>query len=782
VSAFIFCIKNKIKKMKLKKYYGVLKSINLFFLICFLFLNIVIAKSEEGGVLVQEEKIEEKTEEIKEVEVKEKEESKEEEKIDEKEIVPKAEEKDSAEDIKKEEEDSQSSVNEETENMKQTEEKIESPMQIGDINLENKTEVEDLVQKNLVEEGAKSETEGTVKIESIPVMSVEAVGTTSAEKDESAGEKEILKLAEIVFSEIVIGDENDTKNEFIELYNFSDKEIDLKEFSLKRRAKNGPEESNLVSSGSFFGVIGPGEFFVIKNKKFEGANDADLVFSGKYYSIAEDNRIYLRDSEGNLIDAIGWGSCEKDCEENMISAELKEGQSLSRKNLESPKNFLASEFEITSIKTPGEKNVFSKSLKYADSIVFSEVLSNPEGADKNFEWIELENKGFAKANLDGWAIENGSGKRFKLADLELGVGEQKTVFIRNSSFVIRNTNEKLLLINPAEKIVSSISIPGSAPSGVSFGWSEERGWSWQKKQTPNGKNIANQLPIISIKKDKKVYRNTYAIFDASKSKDGDKDKLKFVWDFGDGHKSYLKETKHLYKKKGVYKASLSVKDGFEVVQKDFKVEVKSYPKRELRFTQLLPNPKGKDRGNELIEIENLSSKKVNLFNFYIANGHKSSSVVRHRISDDFILKPGEKRFISNEKVCSFSLLNTEGKVQLLYPDGKKAFEIEYEKEKINEGDIFQLENEDWEWLNVEIPATLAVKTIVEEESAIESDEELMRKINLILSKMTLNGELKICETYLKMQIENWKNSERTPKISLLKRISVNAKFSAQESF
>ncbi len=629
---------------------------------------------------------------------------------------------------------------------------------------EKETGKEDVVESKLVENKARV----------IPKIEIQLLPTDTAKQSNFQG---------IVFSEVVIGDEKSSKNEFIELYNSSNKVIDLESFSLKKKTKSG-SKSTLVSSAKFFGSIGPEEFFVIKNVTCDAGIEADLTFSGKSYSLAKDNRVYLEDSDGNLLDAIGWGDCEGDCEREMIFAELRDGQSLSRKEFKNPRSFLASEFEVTNIVTPGEKNVFSSEFEYPKNIVFSEILSNPEGIDKNAEWVELENRGNKKANLSGWVIENGSGKRFKLDNFEIGQGQLRVVYITNSSFTIRNSNEKLSLINPAEKLVNRILIPGSALSGVSFGWTLERGWSWNRKQTPGIKNVANSLPKIKIKKQKNIYKKTYAIFDAKKSKDRDKDELKFVWDFGDGHKSYLETTKHSYEKNGKYNASLFVKDGFEVVKKDFKVEVKSYPKRKLRLTQLLPNPKGVDKGSEMIEIENLSSKKINLIDFYIATGHKNSSVVRHKILEDFVLKAHEKKFITNEKVCLFSLLNTDGRVELLYPDGKSAFEVEYEKDKIGEGDIFQLSDKKWSWLVFETPKKPKPLVLGEANDIFQNQEADGRnkEIRAILNIITLNDDLKICETYIKMQIENWKNIQENPLLSFRKRVAVSQKFSWEESF
>lgn len=677
-------------------------------------------------------------------------------------------------------------VNKETESVSeeiQTEEADENiEIERAGIKIEKKTEIlsSDESNEEVDSKGSGDENENDEGIEDGNDADEIKKDESEDEDDEEECEEEQDEF-EIIISEVVIGDESSTKNEFVELYNFSEKEIDLKGFSLKKRTKGGSSKSNLVSSSKFSGTIGAGKFFVIKNQKHTGVIDSDLEFSGSSYSITTNNRIYLEDSDGNLVDAIGWGICEKDCEEGIIFDELKEGQSLSARLNDKPKQKYAKKFEVTNIKTPGQENIFSSEIEYPKNVLFSEVLSNPEGTDKNFEWIELENKNMGKIVLSDWVIENGSGKRFKMKEVEMAGLGFGLIQIKDSSFVVRNSNEELKLIDPAENIIDSLSIAESAPSGISFGKTEERGWCWNRKQTPNAKNIANNLPKIEIEKDKKIYKNIYTEFDASETSDKDHDELKFVWDFGDGHKSYQEETKHKYEKNGKYRIFLTVKDGFEELTEDFKITVKSFPRREIRITSLLPNPKGTDSGNEMIEIENLSSKKINLLNFYIATGKKFSSLVRHQILEDFILKPGEKRFISNKKLCKFSLLNKGGKVKLLYPDGKGAFKLEYEKEKIGDDDVFQFNGNRWEWIVANLPTKQFAKQFVSQEDIdkINQETEANKEIKKILNVITHNVELKICETYLKMQIENWRNVRENP-LQFFWRENLNKRMSSMK--
>lgn len=574
------------------------------------------------------------------------------------------------------------------------------------------------------------------------------------EKEESI-DLEIAEIEKVVINEIVIGDDFSTKNDFIELYNYSSKEIDLDGFSLKKKTSGG-SKSNLVSSSKFKGKIGPGKFFVIKNVNYNREILSDTSFSGKSYSIAKNNRVYLHNREGVLVDFIGWGVCGEKCESDLFPFDLVEGVSLSRKKIDKDVEHKKL-FELTGFTTPGEKNVFSSEIVYPEKIGFSEILSNPEGVDKGSEMVELKSGEDSLISLSGWSLENGAGKRFTLKNFSIKAQGFLVIKIENSSFVIRNSKEKLSLINPAGKIVDVVEMTFSAPSGISWGIDSKGEWSWNREKTFGADNKINRLPKIKIKTDKKVYRNIYAEFNASSSYDKDGDALKFVWDFDDGHRSYLAKTKHLFKKKGVYNILLKVSDGYGFSEKKFKVKVKSYPRKKLRLTKIIPNPAGKDKESEEIEIFNHSSKRLNLKNFYLATGavnKKFSSLTKHRIKKDLFIDPGESIIIKNKsKLCAFSLLNKGGRVSLLYPDGKTVDKLEYLKEKIFDDEYFKKEAGGWVW----------VREIDFDDSVDVSDDTKEPSVNssaqFFIEGAFYNEKELLCENLTKVRIDNWKSAQ-----------------------
>jgi len=440
-----------------------------------------------------------------------------------------------------------------------------------------------------------------------------------------------------------------------------------------------------------------------------------------------------------------------------------EGHSLEKKDL---KDGNEKANWVESAKKGGTPFSFFEKKKYSSEIFLNEIIPNPEGIDSKNEWVELFNFSDEKIDLTGWWIENSNGKRFYLESAQINPGNFYVIAISLSSFSIRNRNgDRISLLNPNGEIVDSVSWKESAPSGASYSRRGKGQWEWSQFLTSGRENQFNSLPQIRPKVDEKVYRGLPAVFDASKTSDQDGEELKFIWDFGDGKRSYKKKTSHAYDKKGEYNVKLIVKDSVATVEKVFKVKVRSYSKIKLKIVELEPNPEGNDKGKERLVIKNKSSKKINLKQFIVATGKSSSKVVNHPIYDNFWIRPGKERTLTNKKICYFSLLNSKGTIKLLYPDKKEADKVKYEKEKIEEGEFYHLTEEGWAWTKTNENDSLAeggfeanndksfLITGKEEQPVSAQPTISLRKI-FILGAMSKKE--KICQTSRKIRINNWK--------------------------
>ncbi len=189
--------------------------------------------------------------------------------------------------------------------------------------------------------------------------------------------------------------------------------------------------------------------------------------------------------------------------------------------------------------------------------------------------------------------------------------------------------------------------------------------------------------------------------------------MKYVWDFGDGKKSYFKKTSHKYLATGKYTVTLSVSDDSQTIEKSFVIEVKNIPRPDLEIVKIVPNPAGSDSEGEIVEIHNGSGKKVALKGWKIATG-SGEKMYNHPISDETTLKSGETKTITRE-ISKFSLNNKAGKIALVSPDGKMIDDLEYEKEKIAEGEAYAKIDGEWKWVAVDGAAETDFESAPDEE-------------------------------------------------------------------
>ncbi len=285
---------------------------------------------------------------------------------------------------------------------------------------------------------------------------------------------------------------------------------------------------------------------------------------------------------------------------------------------------------------------------------------------------------------------------------------------KNYKFSLNNSGkETVFLYNPDKELadkVSSASRQSKENKSYSF---DGENWRWSQYLTPGEDNLFNNLPIVSSKKENEIYVGVYAQFSA-KGSDKDREKLKFTWDFGDGHKSYLQNTRHKYEKIGNYTATLKVTDGNEDVFETFKIKVKKFPKIKIGVKEIMPNPKGLDtkEGGEYLVIKNKSGKKINLKGWSIATGSKN--LYNHPITRDFILKSGQSKKLTR-KYSKFALANQKCKIEIRYPNGKTAYKLKYEKDKIADDEIYKKVDGKWAWIAPPVENKLALT-----ESSVEN--------------------------------------------------------------
>ena len=495
---------------------------------------------------------------------------------------------------------------------------------------------------------------------------------------------------ELIISEIMYDPEGtDTgKTDWIEIYNPTDKKITLKkdEFGLIDE-----EELELGKDGKHYlnchGIkkdleVSPGSFAIIA--------DSESEFKNSYPDLDD---ISLYDSTFNLSsggDSIRLS--DDKCQTFFAEISFKKswgasnnGRTLENKDLKNKYDEDDWQESYVSGGTPG--NPSSKKPKpkdYKGKVRISEVLPSPLKGEKEF--VEIINLDDMDIDFSKWYIKDEKNNKKSLSE-----GKSKDMFFfKYDSFSLNSEGDSLYLFDESGILVDSIKYV-SSKTGYSYAFDGSK-WRWTKYTTPGQENQFETPLPLSAKKDKKIYKNTYADFEAKTSKNT----KKVVWDFGDGHKSYLKNTRHKYEKTGTYFVTVKVSGDGEDTLETFAVEVKNYPKSDVEIISVLANPAGKDTLGEKMTIRNNSKKEVNLKNWSIATGTKN--LVNHPITKDFKLKPGKSKEITR-KYALFTLGNKVSKIELRMPNGKAIQKIKYDRkdDSISEDETYEKNEDGWGW-------------------------------------------------------------------------------------
>ena len=184
----------------------------------------------------------------------------------------------------------------------------------------------------------------------------------------------------IIINEIQFETSEDTKDEFIELYNPNNEEIDLTCWRLEKYTadKRGSNTDNsdkqpitLIPSSKFKGKIKPNGYFLITSSSSKEKYQGDLAYA-ESYSIANNNVIILRKPNGEISDLVGYGSDKEKIyqyETSPFVFERLENKSIQRKNFQDTDNN-SKDFWL---RKPSPKNSSITELPRKDFIDLSEI-------------------------------------------------------------------------------------------------------------------------------------------------------------------------------------------------------------------------------------------------------------------------------------------------------------------------------------------------------------------------------------------------------------------------
>jgi hypothetical protein len=464
------------------------------------------------------------------------------------------------------------------------------------------------------------------------------------------------------------GGEGKADEDFIEITNVSADETNLKGYRLAKITSSGKKYS--IKSWAADTPLPAGEKYVWACSKDDFADSIGANASTSE-TISKDNEIDLilgSLDDGTVVDKYVWKENSSDDNSNDNSENDSFNEDTDKKS------------------------------NYAEKIKINEIYPAPNTKAGEKEFIEIINSSSDDLDFSKWClkdeVEHGKGDKGKCKKIDnMESGNDFVVFYGTFSLNNDSKGDSVYLSDSDNNFVDSQSY-FSTKAGQSYSF-DGSVWRWTSQSTPGAENKFDKVPKIKIQKDDPVFKDMYADFSVD-VKDQNKN-TKFTWDFGDGHKSYLADTKHKYDGTGTYQASLRVHDGKIDETIDFEVEVEKYKAPKIQIVGFSPNPKGSDTNNEWIEVKNNAKKKINLKGWSIATGW--DTFYNHPIRKDFKIKSGKSKRLTRD-ICAFALANTKDKLELRGPDGKTVQKITYDhgKNSIAEDELYQKGKGGWTWI------------------------------------------------------------------------------------
>jgi len=494
---------------------------------------------------------------------------------------------------------------------------------------------------------------------------------------------------------------NDNHSKWIEIYNTTDKKLSLEKatfgFIDTKDLKLGSDQKHYTGCHAIKNDIdiGSKSFIVIAEdidkfySDYPSLKDAGLTVDSSFSLSSKENYIRLSNDKCEtffyeISYDPSWGGKDN-------------GKTIEKISLE--KNDTEDNWQESYVLggTPGEKNSQKaeepvppepKDDTDFSGLIINEIFPSPDTSAGEKEFIEIKNTGDKKINIkDLIATDSSHDGKPVGSDIFIEPGK---LYALEGTFYLNSPSDTVRLLDKNKLPIDTVPYD-NAQSKHSYSF-DGSSWRWTSKITPNDENDFDKLLSAKIEKDKEIYTNIYANFEAKT----DKDAQKFTWDFGDGHKSYLQKTKHKYAASGEYAASLKITGSGEASTQYFTVTVNDYDAPNIKITAINPNPKGSDTKNETITLANKSKKKINLLGWSIATGWKT--LYNHPIRQDFILKAGKTKILT-KKFCAFTLNNTQAKIELRDPTGHVVQKLKYDrtKNKIVEDETLEISGKKLAW-------------------------------------------------------------------------------------
>ena len=512
-----------------------------------------------------------------------------------------------------------------------------------------------------------------------------------------------LRINEIAW----MGTVASSNDEWIELYNLSDAEVDLADWKITA-ADGSPE---IVLSGT----VAAGGYFLLERSDDDTVLTiaADQIYTGALGNTGE--HLTLLDAAGTVIDEIAtaesWPAGDNTTKQTMErldntlwATSVHPGGTPKETNSQTTPQDGNNEEpppEAGSSAPPEQSDsdqVIARPTVKRGDVVFTELLANPIGPDQSGEFIELQNISKNVIDISSWQIKTNASQLYTIPSQSLDPNEILTVWRAETNLALNNTKETVTLYSVDEKIIDRLSVGASKQPGISYSRDSDGTWQWAKPspETNNPVIPKSSYPIAVLYAPSSTTVATIIDFDGSDSVDPLNQGLSFSWDFGDGQTDSRPSPRKLFPHAGKYAISLSVTNGVATsTQKTtltvyaLTIQATSTPAAAtstdaislpadipfIFISEVLPNPTGSDTENEFIELFSQHPMPVSLAGWQLDDeegGSKPFTFIEQTIM------PGQYLALFRG-VTTLALNNDTDSVRLFAPGGQQIDIITYEE-------------------------------------------------------------------------------------------------------
>lgn len=224
----------------------------------------------------------------------------------------------------------------------------------------------------------------------------------------------------------------------------------------------------------------------------------------------------------------------------------------------------------------------------------------------------------------------------------------------------------------------------------------------------------NKPPVFNVPNNLYLLAGEKLNLDLFSIQDPENENLEINWNFGDGSVYKGSKFEHIYYYPGRYTITILARDSVNEAKISLIAYV--YPKN-IFINEFMPNPLGKDKGAEWIELYNQNNFPVDL-----------SDYILHTQTDKFIIPKGtlllnESFLVLPNKNTGLSLKNNNGTIKLLTPEGFLLQEINYQD--VKEGIAVARKNDKYFLTQIPTPAMINI-IYFKNDKTPSSDDQLTR--------------------------------------------------------